>query len=99
MIEIEYELFTAGEQNKQEPVAWTRTDVPSPVIKEEIMQKHPELRQYYPVPLYYAPLDWFIVEKWVNGERRSSVRQGSSLEAVYEEEVAAGVDVINVILV
>ena len=99
MIEIEYELFTAGEQNKQEPVAWTRTDVPSPVIKEEIMQKHPELRQYYPVPLYYAPLDWFIVEKWVNGERRSSVRQGSSLEAVYEEEVARGVDVINVILV
>ena len=87
------------DQIRGEPVAWTRTDVPSPVIKEEIMQKHPELRQYYPVPLYYAPLDWFIVEKWVNGERRSSVRQGSSLEAVYEEEVAWGVDVINVITV
>jgi hypothetical protein len=53
MIEIEYELFTAGEQNK--PVAWTRTDVYAPVVKEEVMLKHPELRQYYPVPLYYAP--------------------------------------------
>jgi len=39
------------------PVAWTRTDVYSPVIKEEMMLKHPELRQYYPVPLYYAPRD------------------------------------------
>ena len=55
MIEIEYELFTAGEQNKQEPVAWTRTDVDSPIIHEEMMQRHPELRQYYPVPLYMAP--------------------------------------------
>ena len=53
MIDIEYELFTAGEQNK--PVAWTRTDVYAPVVKEEVMLKHPELRQYYPVPLYYAP--------------------------------------------
>ena len=55
MIEIEYELFTAGEQNKQEPVAWTRTYVDSPIIHEEMMQRHPELRQYYPVPLYYGP--------------------------------------------
>ena len=53
MIEIEHELFTAGEQNK--PVAWTRTDVYAPIVKEEVMLKHPELRQYYPVPLYYAP--------------------------------------------
>ena len=37
------------------PVAWTRTDVDSPIIHEEMMQKHPELRQYYPVPLYYGP--------------------------------------------
>jgi len=55
MIEIEYELFIAGEQNKQEPVAWTRTDVDAPIIHEEMMQRHPELRQYYPVPLYYGP--------------------------------------------
>jgi len=53
MIEIEYELFTAGEQNK--PVAWTRTDIDSPIIHEEMMQRHPELRQYFPVPLYYGP--------------------------------------------
>ena len=63
------------------------------------MQKHPELRQYYPVPLYYAPQEWYIVEFWLDGEKRGRVRQGSSLDAVYEEEVAAGVDVINVILV
>lgn len=43
--------------NQNAPVAWTRTDVYSPVIKEEQMLKHPELRQYYPVPLYYAPRD------------------------------------------
>ena len=42
-------------RNKQEPVAWTRTDVNSPIIHEEMMQRHPELRQYYPVPLYYGP--------------------------------------------
>ena len=53
MIEIEYELFIAGKQN--EPVAWTRTDVDAPIIHEEMMQRHPELRQYYPVPLYYGP--------------------------------------------
>ena len=53
MIEIEYELFIAGKQN--EPVAWTRTDVDAPIIHEEMMQRHPELRQYYPVPLYMAP--------------------------------------------
>ena len=53
MIEIEYELFIAGKQN--EPIAWTRTDVNSPIIHEEMMQRHPELRQYYPVPLYYGP--------------------------------------------
>jgi hypothetical protein len=41
--------------SKNKPVAWTRTDVYAPVIKEEVMLKHPELRQYYPVPLYYAP--------------------------------------------
>ena len=39
----------------KEPVAWTRTDVPAPIIHEEVMQKHPELRQYFPVPLYYGP--------------------------------------------
>lgn len=44
-------------------------------------------------------MDWYIVEFWLDGERRSSVRQGSSLEAVYLEEVARGVDVINVITV
>lgn len=37
------------------PVAWTRTDVDAPIIHEEMMQRHPELRQYYPVPLYYTP--------------------------------------------
>ena len=37
------------------PVAWTRTDVDAPIIHEEMMQRHPELRQYYPVPLYYGP--------------------------------------------
>ena len=42
-------------QNKQEPVAWTRADVNSPIIHEEMMQRHPELRQYFPVPLYYGP--------------------------------------------
>ena len=41
--------------SKNKPVAWTRTDVDSPIIHEEMMQRHPELRQYYPVPLYYAP--------------------------------------------
>ena len=44
-------------------------------------------------------MDWYIVEFWLDGERRGRVRQGSSLDAVYEEEVAAGVDVINVITV
>ena len=86
-------------QNRQEPVAWTRTDVNSPIIHEEMMQRHPELRQYYPVPLYYGPQDWYIVEKWVDGEKRSHIRQGDSIDAVYQEEVAAGVDVINVITV
>ena len=43
------------DQIRGEPVAWTRTDVPSPIVKEEVMLKYPELRQYYPVPLYYAP--------------------------------------------
>ena len=42
------------DQIRGEPVAWTRTDVDSPIIHEEMMQRHPELRQYYPVPLYYA---------------------------------------------
>ena len=42
-------------QNRQVPVAWTRTDVNSPIIHEEVMQRHPELRQYFPVPLYYGP--------------------------------------------
>jgi len=42
-------------QNKQVPVAWTSNDPDSPIIHEEMMQKHPELRQYYPVPLYYSP--------------------------------------------
>ena len=42
-------------QNRQVPVAWTRTDVNSPIIHEEMMQRHPELRQYFPVPLYYGP--------------------------------------------
>ena len=42
-------------QNRQLPVAWTRADVNSPIIHEEMMQRHPELRQYYPVPLYYGP--------------------------------------------
>ncbi len=37
------------------PVAWTRTDVYAPIVKEEVMLKHPEMRQYYPVPLYYGP--------------------------------------------
>ena len=40
---------------ENKPVAWTSTDADAPVIKEEQMLKHPELRQYYPVPLYYAP--------------------------------------------
>lgn len=44
-------------------------------------------------------MDWYIVEFWLDGERRGRVRQGSSLDAVYEEEVARGVNVINVILV
>ena len=39
----------------KEPIAWTRTDTPAPIIHEEMMQKHPELRQYFPVPLYYGP--------------------------------------------
>jgi len=43
------------DQIKGMPVAWTRTDVYAPIVKEEVMLKHPELRQYYPVPLYYAP--------------------------------------------
>ena len=43
------------DQIRGEPVAWTRTDVDSPIIHEEMMQRHPELRQYYPVPLYYGP--------------------------------------------
>ena len=81
------------------PVAWTRTDIDSPIIHEEMMQRHPELRPHYPVPLYYGSQDWYIVEFWLDGEKRGNVRQGSSLEAVYEEEVAAGVDVINVITV
>jgi hypothetical protein len=59
MIEIEYNLFTAGEQTQE----------------------------------------WYIVEKWVAGEKRSHIRRGDSLDAVYQEEVAAGVDVINVITV
>jgi len=42
-------------QNKQEPVAWMSNDPDSPIIHEEMMQKHPELRQYYPVPLYMVP--------------------------------------------
>ena len=42
-------------QSRQVPVAWTRTDVNSPIIHEEMMQRHPELRQYFPVPLYYGP--------------------------------------------
>ena len=87
------------DQIRGKPVAWTRTDVPSPIVKEEVMLKHPELRQYYPTPLYYAPQEWYIVEKWVAGERRSHIRLGESLDAVYNEEVAAGVDVINVITV
>jgi hypothetical protein len=53
MIDIEYDLFTAGEDVK--PAAWTSMDPKAPVIKEEVMLKHPELRQYYPVPLYHAP--------------------------------------------
>ena len=85
--------------SKNKPVAWTRTDVYAPIVKEEVMLKHPELRQYYPTPLYYAPQEWYIVEKWVAGERRSHIRLGESLDAVYNEEVAAGVDVINVITV
>ena len=44
-------------------------------------------------------MDWYIVEFWLDGEKRGRVRQGSSLDAVYEEEVSAGVDVINVITV
>ena len=43
------------DQIRGEPVAWTCTDVDSPIIHEEMMQRHPELRQYYPVPLYYGP--------------------------------------------
>jgi len=93
------QVILAALEAKDEPVAWTRTDVPSPVIKEEVMLKHPELRQYYPTPLYYAPQEWYIVEKWVAGEKRSHIRRGESLDAVYNEEVAAGVDVINVITV
>ena len=50
-------------------------------------------------PTFDPLLKWFIVEKWVNGEKRGDVRQGESLDAVYEEEVARGVDVINVIAV
>lgn len=53
VVEIEYDLFAAGEDIK--PAAWTSMDPNAPVIKEEVMQKHPELRKYYPVPLYYAP--------------------------------------------
>lgn len=40
-------------QNKQEPAAWTGPGENSPIFHEETMQRHPELRQYYPVPLYY----------------------------------------------
>ena len=47
----------------------------------------------------HAPQEWYIVEKWVAGERRSHTRRGESIDAVYKEEVAAGVDVINVITV
>ena len=43
------------DQIRGEPVAWTCTGVDSPIIHEEMMQRHPSLRQYYPVPLYYAP--------------------------------------------
>ncbi len=50
-------------------------------------------------PDVYAPQEWYIVEKWVAGEKRSHIRRGESLDAVYQEEVAAGVDVINVITV
>jgi len=47
-----------------------------------------------------TPLDdWYIVEKWVDGERRGTVRRGESIEAVLNEECARGTDVINVILV
>ena len=44
-------------------------------------------------------VDWYIVEKWVDGERRGTVRRGESIEAVLNEECARGADVINVILV
>jgi hypothetical protein len=47
----------------------------------------------------HAPQEWYIVEKWVDGERRSHTRRGESIDAVYKEEIAAGVDVINVITV
>jgi hypothetical protein len=42
---------------ENKPIAWTRTGVDSPIIHEEMMQRHPELRQYYLVPLYMAPGD------------------------------------------
>ena len=92
-------MRNTSELTLNKPVAWTRTDVDSPIIHEEMMQRHPELRPHYPVPLFYGSQDWYIVEFWLDGEKRGRVRQGSSLDAVYEEEVAAGVDVINVILV
>lgn len=53
-----YDHFGVGvndASNFDAPVAWTRTDVDSPIIHEEMMQRHPELRQYFPVPLYYGP--------------------------------------------
>lgn len=44
-------------QNKQQravqPAAWTGPGENSPIFHEETMQRHPELRQHYPVPLYY----------------------------------------------
>ena len=43
------------DQIRGEPVAWTCAGVDSPIIHEEMMQRHPSLRQYYTVPLYYAP--------------------------------------------
>lgn len=43
--------------------------------------------------------DWYIVEFWLDGERRGHMRRGESIEAVFNEECAKGVDVINVIQV
>lgn len=53
VVEIEYDLFAAGEDIK--PAAWTRPEPNSPILREEMMQRHPELRRFYTVPLYYAP--------------------------------------------